>query len=135
MVNSVYFSKEQFEKGEMDKFIHHLNELSYGEGHNMFQVLIRPEDCGAYVVEFAQIGWDEACYGNFGFKFIEEDQRVYREYRLPDNSYVYFETDQEFNEFFDEWMRDNPGWTKTPYGTWINELENEAIRQSLGLDN
>ena len=31
MVNSVYFSSDQFKNGEMDKFIHHLNELSYGK--------------------------------------------------------------------------------------------------------
>ena len=29
MINSVYFSSDQFKNGEMDKFIHNLNELSF----------------------------------------------------------------------------------------------------------
>ena len=40
MVNSLYFRSEQFKNGEMDKFIHNLNELSYGKSDQMIQVLI-----------------------------------------------------------------------------------------------
>ena len=129
MVNSVYFNKEQFENGEMDKFIHQLNELSYGSGHNMFQVLIRPEDCGAYVVEFVQVCWEEA-YGE-GFRYVRSDQKIYSEYRLPDNSYIEFETDEEYNEYLEDWLKENPGWVKTFYGTWTNEIENEKFRKEL----
>ena len=70
MVNSVYFSSDQFKNGEMDKFIHHLNELSYGKSDQMIQVLIIPVDCGAYEVQFIQVPWDHSYGGKF--KYDEE---------------------------------------------------------------
>ena len=48
MINSVYFSSDQFKNGEMDKFIHHLNELSYGKSDQMIQVLIISVVCVFY---------------------------------------------------------------------------------------
>ena len=54
----------------MDKFIHNLNELSYGKSDQMIQVLIIPVDCGAYEVQFIQVPWDHSYGGNF--KYDEE---------------------------------------------------------------
>ena len=51
----------------MDKFIHHLNELSYGKSDQMIQVLIIPVDCGAYEVQFIQVPWDHSYGGNFKY--------------------------------------------------------------------
>ena len=72
MINSVYFSSDQFKNGEMDKFIHHLSELSYGKSDQMIQVLIIPVDCGAYEVQFIQVPWDHSYGGNF--RYVEETE-------------------------------------------------------------
>ena len=72
MVNSIYFNSYQFKNGEMDKFIHNLNELSYCKSDQMIQVLIIPVDCGAYEVQFIQVPWDHSYGGNF--KYYEETE-------------------------------------------------------------
>ena len=34
-------------------------------------------------------------------------------------------------ERFKKWMEENPGWVKTSYGTWTNEIENEQFRKYI----
>lgn len=72
--NSMYFSAEMVKAGEMTKFIDQLNALSYGKGSFYNDIHIKPEDAGAFVVEWVQVPWDHA-YGGY-FVFVGDDECV-----------------------------------------------------------
>ena len=39
--------------------------------------------------------------------------------------------EEDYKERLDEFLKENPGWVKTHYGTWTNEIENEKFRKQL----
>ena len=92
-------------------------------------IRVRAEDTNAYVVEWVQLPWSGEWGGHFDY--VDENQVVMREYFLPDNSSVLLLNDDEFREFLNDWLKENPGWVQTTYGTWVNELENEKFLKSL----
>lgn len=124
-VNSQYFSKEQVEAGEMTEFINVLLKQCHGKGNRYNDIHIKPEDCEAFSVEWINVPWDNAYGGSF--QYVDEDQAVMTEFYLPDSSSGWFWSEAEFNEFLKDWLEKNPGWVKTSYGTWTNEIENEKF--------
>lgn len=71
-VNRVYFSKEQYKSGELWKFLECLLDRSYGEGSTKCLINIKPEDCGAFIVEFVDVDWK----GEYGGEFIYVDESL-----------------------------------------------------------
>lgn len=69
-MNSMYFSKEDVEAGLMSELINYLCKYSYESGprdlSHYNDIHIRPEDCGAFVVEWVQTPWSN----DYGEKFI-----------------------------------------------------------------
>lgn len=128
-LNRVYFSKEQIESGEFTEFLTVLMKHCYGEGEMYSDIHIFPEDLGAFSIEWIQLPWDHEWGG--GFKYVDDDETIYREYVLPDRSFIDLPVDSDFEEYLRDWLIDNPGWIKTSYGTWTNEVENEKLRQEL----
>lgn len=124
-VNSQSFSKEQIENNEMTEFVNMLCKLSYGEGSTYNDIRIRPTDCGGFVVEWAEVSWDHQYGGSF--EYVDDDQVVVKEYIFPDNHTELCYNDDDFNERLEEFLKENPGWEKTSYGTWTNTIENEKI--------
>lgn len=134
MINSMYFNKEQFENGEMDKFIRQLNDMSYGKGNQQVQILIKPADCGAYIVEFVQIPWDHSYGGHF--EYINEEHVVMLERQYPDGTFGQFFDEADYNQALEDWLLENPDWQQTNYGTFVTELDNDAaIQELLNMNN
>lgn len=124
-VNSQSFSKEQIENNEMTEFVNMLCKLSYGEGSTYNDIRIRPTDCGGFVVEWAEVSWDHQYGGSF--EYVDDDQVVVKEYVFPDNHTELCYNDDDFNERLEEFLKENPSWEKTSYGTWTNTIENEKF--------
>lgn len=132
-VNSQYFSKEQVEAGELADFVTLLMKQCYGKGTNYNDIRIYPEDCGAFSVSWANVPWDHS-YGG-GFVYVEEDQVVMTEYMFPDNHFEYCYDEEDYKNRLDEFLKENPGWEKTSYGTWTNRKENEKFVETMKGEN
>lgn len=86
---------------------------------------------------FIVLEWERIPYSHdWGgkFKFIDEDAVVMFEKYFPDNHSELCYDEDDYNERLELWLKDNPGWVKTPYGTWTNEIENERWRKKLKGD-
>lgn len=82
---------------------------------------------------FSVIEWNHIPYSHeYGgeFKYIAEDEVIMKEVYFPDNHYEFL-FPEEVDERFKEWLEENPGWTKTSYGTWTNTIENEKFRKEF----
>ena len=130
-MNSQYFSKEQIKAGEMQKLLDFLMVEAYGAGDHYNDIHIKPEDCGAFVVEWEQVPWSHEWGGHF--EFINEDlgQVTMIEKIFPDNHTELCYNEEDYQERLDEFLKENPGWVKTSYGTWTNEIENERFKKEL----
>ena len=53
------------------------------------------------------------------------------ERHFPDNHTELCYNEEDYQEKLAEWLKENPGWVKTSYGTWTNEIENESFRKLL----
>jgi len=112
-MNSMYFGKKELEA--MYELIRFLNEQSYkSEYYN--DVHIFPADLGAFVVEWAQVPWDHTYGGSF--RYVDENQTVCTELKYPDDTFGYVE---DPGEALNEWLEENPGWTKDEWGYWHHE--------------
>ena len=130
-VNSMYFSEEAVANGELNKLLKYLMDYSYSDNDERKMMLycdihIKPEDCGAFVVEWTQEPWSNEFGDRGGFEYVDCDQLVMREYSFPDNHYEYFETDEQFNEALEEWLEENPGWHKHhTMNVWVHDDKEE----------
>lgn len=118
-INSMWF--DDYRKVlELIEYLLKINNTHYND------IRIKPEETGIYVVEWAQLPWS----GDYGghFEYVGEDQVVMTDYTLPDNTTVRLLDDDEFKDYFNEWLKEHPGWVKTPYGTWTDEIENEKFK-------
>jgi len=128
-MNSQYFSKEQVKAGELQKLLAFLMEEAYGAGNHYNDIHIRPEDCGAFVIEWEQVPWSHEFGGQF--VLLEEDQEIMTRYTFPDNHTELCYNKEDYEERLAEWLKENPGWEIEPFGKWTNRIENEAFKALL----
>ncbi len=124
----MYFSHEDIEQGLHWDFLKVLLDYNQKSETRYNEIHIYPED-RALIIE-----WSNKPYKYDDGKFVyvrSDDQKVMTEYFLPDNSSGWFDCEEEYSEYLNEWLKENPGWIKTNYGTWSNEIENEAFRKQL----
>lgn len=130
-INTQFFSKEQVDAGEMTEFISLLTKQSYGKGNRYNDIHIKIEDYGAFSVEWVEVPWSHAYGGSF--TYVDEGQVVMTEYTFPDNHSELCYDEDDYKERLEEFLKENPGWVKTSYGTWTNEIENEKFKQENNL--
>ena len=83
---------------------------------------------------FIILEWDHVPYdGSWGgkFQFVAENQIVMTEEIFPDNHIELCYDEEDFKKRLKEFLKDNPGWEKTSYGTWTNRIENERFIKKL----
>lgn len=132
--NSMYFNKEMIDAGQLTSFLRELMEQSYGEGGYYNDIHVFPTDLGAFVVEWAQVPWDQAYGGSF--QYVEDDQVVMSEYKMPDGAYQYFETEEDYTEAVKDFLNSHSTYKQDQYGRWYDEATVEAtetLRKELGL--
>ena len=124
------FTPEEVEEGL------HLDLLNYLLDHNkknenQYYDIHITTDGYCTIIEWTNVNYDEK-YGPDGkFEFVPSNGQVMLEFSFPDNHYEQFYSEEEYQERLQEWLKENPGWVKTHYGTWTNEIENERIRKEL----
>ena len=81
------------------------------------------------IIEWETIPYNHEYGGSF--KYVGEDEVIMLERRFPDNHTELCYDEEDYKERLDEFLKENPGWVKTHYGTWTNEIENEKFRKQL----
>jgi len=126
--NSEAFTPEEVKKGLHLKLLNTLLELSS-------EMDKRYNDIHIWTDGYCTIiDWCQAYYENRGegkFEFVDADEYIVMERCFPDNHYETFGSEEEYEERLKDWLAENPGWVKTTYGTWTNEIENEKFRKEM----
>ena len=129
------YNRQSFTPEEVEKGLH-LDLLNYLLDHNkknetQYYDIHITTDGYCTIIEWADVNYDEK-YGQEGkFEFVPSNGQVMLEFSFPDNHYEQSYNEEEYQERLQEWLKENPGWVKTHYGTWTNEIENERIRKEL----
>ncbi len=143
-MNTQYFSKAQVEAGEMDAFLKALRAQDYGEGEYYNDVRIRPADCGAYSVDWAQLRWEDE--ESTGFEYVDSEHTVMLEREFPDGTMGYFFDEDDYSAQLDDWLKEQKEsglvWKKNQYGRWYEEGEQktwekriESLREKAAADD
>ena len=128
--NSQAFTPEEVKKGL------HLDLLNYLLDHNkknetQYYDIHITTDGYCKIIEWTDISYNQE-YGPEGkFEFVPADSYVMIEKTFPDNHTELCYSEEDYQERLDEFLKENPGWIKTHYGTWTNEIENEKYRKQL----
>ena len=128
-VNKMSFDLTSQEEKKLAKdWIDKLIEYNTICERDYLDIHIRTEENFLFL-EWVQIPYSREWGGEF--KYVDEDQVVMTEKRFPDNHYEYVFDDEDYEERLKEFLEENPGWVKTSYGMWTNEIENERIRKEF----
>lgn len=127
--NSQAFTPEEVKKGLLQDLLNYLLDYNKKCESGYYDIHIW-SDGYCTIVDWLDINYDFR--GEEGkFEFVPSNGQVMLEYSFPDNHYEQFYSEEEYRERLQEWLQENPGWVKTSYGTWTNEIENEAFRKRL----
>ncbi len=128
--NSQAFTPEEVEQGL------HLDLLNYLLDHNkknetQYYDIHITTDGYCTIIEWTDVDYDQK-YGSEGkFEYVPYNGQVMLEYDFPDNHREMCYDEEDYKERLDEFLKENPGWVKTQYGTWTNEIENEKFKKML----
>lgn len=131
--NSQSFTPEEVEQGLLQDLLNYLLDYNKKCKSGYYDIHIT-SDGYCTIVEWVDISYN--FNGEEGkFEFVPANGQVMLEYSFPDNHYEQFYSEEEYQERLQEWLKENPGWVKTYYGTWTNEIENEEYRKMLDEDS
>lgn len=132
-MNSQYFSEEQVKAGEMDAFLKALRAQDYGKGGYYNDVHIKPADCGAYSVDWAQLRWEGD--DDKGFEYIDSEHVIMLEREMPDGTFEQFFNEDDYEMVLKDWLADElkvgREWKKDQYGHWYEEGEQKKWWEML----
>ena len=122
------FTPEEVKKGL------HLDLLNYLLDHNkknetQYYDIHITTDGYCMIIEWTDVAYDQKYGPEAKFEFVPADGCVMIEGTFPDNHIEMCFDEEDYKERLDEFLKENPGWVKTPYGTWTNEKENEHYRK------
>ena len=132
-MNSQYFSKEQIENGELNEFLDILLKLCYGKGDNFNDIHIKPEDFGAFVIEWEETPWSGEYGGHWQYINDDDDEVVMKWYYFPDKHGELFEAERDYKERLEEWLEEHKEEKRkqNQYGVWYSEKEQEDLHKYL----
>ena len=123
------FTPEEVEQGLVQDLINYLLDHNKKAKEQYYDIHIT-SDGYCTIIKWTDVNYkfkDE----EGRFDFIPSNGYIKLEYRFPDNHYEDFFSKEEYEERLREWLKENPGWVKGPYGTWTNEIENEKFKKEL----
>ena len=124
--NSMAFTPEEVEKGQHLKLLKTLFELNADKEDASYNDIHIWTDGYCTIIDWVDYNPE---FGMGKFEFVPGDGYILREFRFPDGHYEMLADDDEFNEALKDWLKENPGWEQTSYGTWTNRIENEHFRK------
>ena len=122
------FTPEEAEQGLHLEFLNTL--LNYNKvSKDHYNDIHLTTDGYCTIIEWETIPYNHEYGGSF--KYVGEDEVIMLERHFPDNHTELCYNEEDYQEKLAEWLKENPGWVKTSYGTWTNEIENESFRKLL----
>ena len=130
--NSQAFTPEQVDNGELQDLLNYLLLFNKKSKKSYMDIHIT-SDGYCMIVEWVEVNWEfkEEC-GKFDF--VDSSEIIMQERYFPDNHCELCYNEEDYQQRLKEWLKENPGWTKTTWGTWTNEIENEKWRKALEGD-
>lgn len=124
------FTPEEVKQGLLNDLLNYLLDHNKKNKNQYYDIHITT-DGYCSIVEWTDVSYNNE-YGDEGkFEYVPYNGQVMLEFSFPDNHYERFYSEEEYQERLQEWLKENPGWVKTSYGTWTNTIENERIRKEL----
>lgn len=123
------FTPEEVKKGLHLDLLNYLLEHNKKNENQYYDIHITT-DGYCTIIEWTDINYQHE--GEEGkFKYVPSDGYVMIEKFFPDNHSEMCYDEEDYQERLDNFLKENPGWVKTPYGTWTNEIENEKFKKML----
>lgn len=135
-MNSQYFSKEQIAAGELNEFLEVLLKQCYGKGTTFNDIHIKPEDSGAFIIEWETGPWSGEWGGHWQYVHDDDDEVVMKYYYFPDEHCELFETEEEYEEALKAWLEKHKDeeWDKNEYGRWYSKKEQRKWEERLNKE-
>ena len=135
-MNSQYFSKEQVAAGELNEFLEVLLKQCYGKGTTFNDIHIKPEDLGAFIIEWETSPWSGEWGGHWQYIKDDEEEVVMKYYYFPDNHCELFETEEEYKKALKAWLEEHKDeeWHKNEYGRWYSKKEQREWEEHLNKE-
>ena len=128
--NSQAFTPEEVEQGLLNDLLNYLLEHNKKNETQYYDIHITT-DGYCSIVEWTDVSYNNE-YGDEGkFEYVPYNGQVMLEFTFPDNHTELCYNEEDYQERLDEFLKENPGWVKTHYGTWVNEIENEKFAQQM----
>lgn len=119
-VNSVSFSKEDVEAGLHLDFIKQLIDYNYKTSSGFYNDIHIKYDGFTTLVEWFENSLDEY-FGDF--EFVDSEHEVMYIGTMPDSTYDYYGSKDEYNKAFEDFLKKNPWYTKNEFGVWVDSRE------------
>lgn len=117
--NSQAFTPKEIEKGVHSKFIKYLLEIS-AELEDSYLDIHITTDGYCTIVEWIDVA-NDAQLSKGAFEFVGSDEAIFKEVQFPDGTYEYVPS-CEAEDRLNEWLKENPGWAKNTWGTWVKNI-------------
>lgn len=124
------FIPEEVEQGLLNDLLNYLLEHNKKNDNQYYDIHITT-DGYCSIVEWTDVSYNQE-YGPEGkFEFVPADSYVMIEKTFPDNHTELCYDEEDYQERLNDFLKENPGWVKTHYETWTNEIENEKFKKEL----
>lgn len=135
-MNRQYFDKNQVADGELNELLNVLLKQCYGAGGSFNDIHIKPEDSGAFILEWESCPWSGAWGGHWQYINDDDEEVVMKRYYFPDEHYELFETEEEYEEALKTWLEEHKEeeWDKNEYGRWYSKKEQRKWEERLNKE-
>ena len=124
----MYFDKNS--RGRMISLLELLLDMSYDDSGRYNDIHIKPEDCGAFSVEWSQESW-KYIHDRGGFQYVGADDEICSLFEFPDGHSDYVPVGDE-KAYLNDWLEENTGWEKDESGKWRKKNEVDELMRLLG---
>lgn len=117
------FTPEEVDKGLLQDLLNYLLKYNKKSEEQYYDIHITT-DGYCSIVEWTDVSYQHDIEEG-KFEFVPADSYVMIEKIFPDNHTELCYSEEDYQERLKEFLEENPGWVKTHYGTWTNEIENK----------
>jgi len=128
--NSQAFTPEEVEAGLLQDLLNYLLDHNKKAKEQYYDIHIT-SDGYCTIIEWTDVDYDQKFGPDGKFEFVPYNGQIMLEFTFPDNHTELCYNEEDYQERLEEFLKENPGWVKTSYGTWTNDIENEKFRKEL----
>ncbi len=124
------FTPDEVEQGLHLDLLNYLLEHNKKNKNQYYDIHITT-DGYCTIIEWTDVSYSQEFGSEGKFGYVPYNGQVMLEFTFPDNHSEMCFDEKDYEERLEEFLKENPGWVKTSYGTWTNEIENERFRKEL----